>query len=126
MEILKPINKIANETPVPQFINSIIESIGIIHAMHLTTNSYARHKALDSYYKEMPDLIDIFAEAYIARNEVKLNPKINFEYLHAGDLLQQLCDAGCNIHPALSPDLSNPLEDILTLISTTLYKLKLV
>lgn len=120
---LKPLNPIATETPVSRYIGMLIDSVGVIHAMHLITKSWARHRALDGYYKEMPELIDSFAEAYIARHEVYLSP-IPTPHASAEDLLNRLCELGCAIHDDLSPDLSNPLEDILTKISSTLYKLR--
>lgn len=125
METLVPLNlQVLAETPVSKFIGSMIESVGAVHAMHLTTTLWARHKALDAYYKDMPELIDSFAESYIARHTVSLTPKIVFPYTTAEDLLIKLREEGYAIHTGLSPDLSNPLEDILTLISSTLYKLR--
>ena len=35
------------------------------HVFHLTTNSYAQHKALGKYYDAISDLLDAYAEAYM-------------------------------------------------------------
>src|SRR5207342_670755 len=34
------------------------------HVLHLQTKSYAQHKALESFYKEIVELADSFAESY--------------------------------------------------------------
>ena len=125
METLQPLIKQAKETSLSAYIGSLLQSVAIVHAMHLTTLSYARHKALDEYYKDMPELIDALAEAYIAQETVNLEPRISYNYSTAEDLLISLKEVGLMIHKGLCPTLTNPLEDILTKINSILYKLRL-
>lgn len=124
MKELVSLNKKPTESnDVVEYIGELIESVGIIHAMHLTTKSWIRHKALDEYYKDMPELIDVFVEAYISNGEFEIVPKFDIEYSGAEDVLNHLYVSGMTIHSKLSPDLTNPLEDILTKFKTVLYKL---
>ena len=125
METLQPLNQKASETPVSAYIGALLQSVAVVHSMHLTTTNYARHMALDEYYKDMPELIDAFAEAYIAEGDVVIKPTIGFEYDSAETLLSSLKDAGLVIHGGLCPSLTNPLEDVLTKISAIQYKLRL-
>lgn len=125
MKNLQPLNTPVKETSISAYIESLLQSVAIVHAMHLTTLSYARHKALDEYYKDMPELIDAFAESYISQEEVKLEPRISFNHSSAEDLLKSLKEVGLMLHKGMCPSLTNPLEDILTKIHSILYKLRL-
>lgn len=129
METLQPLNKSVNETPVSVYIGALLRSVAVVHAMHLTTTSYARHKALDEYYNDMPELIDAFAESYLATEKtmnVILDARIGFGYTSAESLLMALKANGLQLHAnGMCPSLTNPLEDVLTKINAILYKLKL-
>lgn len=125
MKNLQPLNNPVKETSISAYIGSLLQSVAIVHSMHLTTLSYARHKALDEYYKDMPELIDAFAESYIAQESVTLDPRIGFEFSSAETLLASLREIGLVLHKGMCPILTNPLEDILTKINSILYKLRL-
>lgn len=107
------------------YIGNLLQSVSIVHAMHLNTKSYARHMALDEYYKGMPEVADAFAEAYIQHTEATITPLCTYPHTSAEELLNSLRDGGYAIHPTLKPDLTNALEDVLTFISSILYKLRL-
>lgn len=123
---LRPLHEEAIENNTSKFIGLVIETVGLVHASHLMTRSYARHKALDEYYKDMPELIDVFAESSMGGQDLIIKPSVDFEYSTIEELLIYTRDSGILLHKEISdkPQLTNPLEDVLTLISQTLYKLK--
>ena len=47
-----------------ELILSCFHARTVAHLLHLTTRSYAAHKALNEFYDEIIDLVDSFAEAY--------------------------------------------------------------
>lgn len=52
-------NKITGE-----FIDTIMGAVPQTHRFHLMTNNYADHMALNGFYTELPDIIDLLAELY--------------------------------------------------------------
>lgn len=120
---LMPLHEVQSES-LAELISNLIESVGVIHAMHLMTTEWARHKALDEYYKDMPELIDVLAETAIAESDMVLSPRIDFPYSTAEELLRSLLGKCMTVHMSLSPTLTNPLEDVMTKINQVLYKLR--
>ena len=49
---------------VADFISTLFHSSTVAHFMHLSTDSYATHKALGKYYPAIAELADTYAEAY--------------------------------------------------------------
>ena len=50
------------------FVGTLLHSATITHLQHFSTKSYAQHKALQKYYKAIPDLVDAYTEAYQGRH----------------------------------------------------------
>ena len=50
------------------FIGLMFLARDMTHSVHLNTRSYAKHKALNSFYDEIIGLADTFAEAYQGRH----------------------------------------------------------
>ena len=46
------------------FIGTLFQSRTQAHIMHLQSNSYAQHVALQGYYEEIVDIIDSLVESY--------------------------------------------------------------
>lgn len=44
------------------YIGTLLFSVTNAHIFHLKTTSFAKHKALDDYYNEFPEVIDKLAE----------------------------------------------------------------
>ena len=57
----------AHEKNVALFVGTMLHSATITHLQHLSTASYAQHKALQKYYESIPDSVDAYAEAYQGR-----------------------------------------------------------
>jgi hypothetical protein len=50
------------------FVGILFLGRDVAHSVHLNTRSYAKHVALNTFYDEIVDLADKFAEAYQGRH----------------------------------------------------------
>lgn len=57
---------------VKDFILLIKSSEVNAHIYHWSTNSYARHKALEGYYEDIRPIIDHFVEVYQGKFDTKI------------------------------------------------------
>lgn len=99
------------------------------HVLHLKTRSYAAHKALNEFYDEIVDLADALAEAY--QGDYGLIDFPGLRYTPAQDALEMLAELSDwiakNRHQCWDGDdsyLENMVDEIVTLIRSTQYKLK--
>ena len=96
---------------------------------HLRTAKYAKHKALDEFYNDMPEKVDALIEAWMGANGKKVGPFQNV--LSASNLntlkylgeLKRVCKEGYMLMGE-SEELKSLLDDIVNLINSTLYKVK--
>lgn len=95
--------------------------------MHLSTDSFSVHQALNTYYIEIIDLVDEYAEAFMGRyKQIKSWPQ---EFHNAKDpveYLTSLKDFVAEARKELPQDteLQNLVDEIADLINSTLYKLR--
>ena len=113
---------------VEQFFGTLQQSIIDMWRAHLETNKYSSHIALNDYYDDMPELVDQLIEDYMG-----LHGRV-FDYsslINARDFdspVQYLT----HLHNFITDnrgmfteaELLSDLDAILSLIDTTLYKLK--
>lgn len=111
------------------FVSALLHSSTAAHFLHLSTKSYAEHKALGTYYDDILDLADSYAEAfqghygiipinaYIDDFKVQKDAKVYVKGLlkFAQGMREELPD---------DPDLTNIHDEIVGLIAATLYKLE--
>ncbi|ATI18213.1 hypothetical protein [Aeromonas phage AS-sw] len=115
---------------VSRFVTLGLKTVAKIHFLHLTTNNYALHMALDEFYKEFPDdYLDSVAESALA-NDIELVYN-HFEVASddALSVLQGLYDNGSELAELLDgkPEFKgtlNALEDSLEFIKLVTYKVK--
>ena len=97
---------------------------------HLQTQSYAAHKALQTYYDDIVDLIDAYAEAAQGRYGIIKGYAVTSMPLFEDDstlkYFMGLLKFVDNIRQTLPHDgeLNNTVDEISGLISSTIYKLK--
>jgi DNA-binding ferritin-like protein len=107
------------------FIAKLMEARTATHMMHLMTDSYARHKALNGFYETIQDQLDVVAEAAFGEygkpvsmsiNTMKVS--VNSEEKYLKDLCSLVQEARdmCN-----STNIQNEIDNILTLCDKTLY-----
>lgn len=115
------------EEEASEFIATLLHSSTVTHFMHLSTDSYSVHKALGKYYVQIIDLADAFAEAFQGRyKKIKSYPddfhsgKDPVKYLQS---LQKFVD-GARADLPQDSELQNIIDEIVSLIDKTLYRLK--
>jgi len=114
-----------------KFLGTLMSSRNQAHIFHLQTQSFAAHKALDDYYSGIVDLIDSYAEMAQGRYGVirgYVMPGQMFEDDSAVKYFMGLQKFVDGIRGSLPQDgeLNNTVDEISGLISSTLYKLKLL
>jgi len=98
------------------------------HMFHLSTKSYAKHKALEEFYDSIVDLADSFAEAY--QGTWGVLPLHDFSYEASNspeEMLDKLqvwiSDNRGDIGRKADTFLQNLIDEIVAQISQTIYKL---
>ena len=110
---------------LPNIVGELFQSRDIAHIVHLSTGSYEKHVALNTYYEEIVDMIDRLVESYqglYGKISIKIPQSDNT------DIIKYLT----NIHTKTSAiktddidgEIATIIDEILELISKTLYKLK--
>lgn len=112
---------------VNQFISKALNTVQYIHFCHLTESSFARHIALGELYEGLPELVDTFAEACLSY-PITLTYLQPIAYSDAESSIKQLLDSAHDLHKVLEKleyfGIINQLEDIITHLQRTMYKLK--
>lgn len=109
------------------FVATLFHSGTNAHFMHLQTDSYAKHKALQKYYESIIDLVDTWAETYQgAYEQIKSYPK---DFHLATDPVKYITSVKAfvkDIRDELPKDteLQNIVDEIAGLLNSTLYKLR--
>jgi len=99
------------------------------HMFHLTTNSYAQHKALQTYYEEIVPLLDKWAEAYMGRygrlKRITLNKRYMSDPKKARLYFKSLLTRVRLVKVPKDTYLKNIQDEIVGLIRQTIYMLSL-
>lgn len=101
------------------------------HIFHLQTESYAEHKALQGYYEGIDPLVDALVEDYQGEHDI-VKGYSSFkmvEYSGADTVIKYFDELRDNVNKLRSSvgdysNLQNQIDNVVTLINTTQYKLK--
>ena len=112
------------------FVGILFLGRDVAHSVHLNTRSYAKHVALNTFYDEIVDLADKFAEAYQGRHgligDISLQstkkPGNIVEFLQ--DQLKEIEEMRYKVVDKSDTPLQNIIDEIVGLYLSTLYKLK--
>jgi len=112
------------------FVGHLFLARDVAHSVHLNTRSYAKHKALKSFYDGVVDLADDFAEAYQGRHGL-IGP-ISLQTAKKGNniiefLQDSLADIEANRYKVCDEKdsaIQNIIDEVVALYLSTLYKLK--
>jgi len=112
------------------FVGTLFLARDVAHSAHLNTRSFAKHMALNTFYDEVIDLADKFAEAYQGRygligpialmSAKKTNNVTDFIQASLADLEEMRYKVCTKEETALQ----NIIDEIVGLYLSTLYKLK--
>jgi len=117
----------ADNADAASFVSVLFHSGTNAHFMHLQTDSFAVHSALDTYYHSIIDLTDDFAEAYQGRYKVITNyPNTFHSETDPVKYLTKISDfvKDFRVHLPQDSELQNLIDEIAALIDSTLYKLR--
>ena len=113
---------------IAQFVGLLFASRDYAHKAHLNTDSFAAHMALGDFYDGIIDLADSLAETWMGRNLQKVGeiPVINPPKGEPEKVMQRLLEVVQDTRDFCSEDtvLSNIVDEIEQLYSSTIYKLK--
>ena len=96
---------------------------------HLRTAKYAKHMALDEFYKEMPEKVDALIEGWMGAHGKKVKgfdnilQSSNMNTLKYLSELKRVCKEGYGLLGD-NDELKSLMDDIVNLINSTLYKVK--
>lgn len=112
------------------FIGLLFLARDCVHSVHLNTRSYAKHKALGSFYGKIIDLADDLAEMYQGRHgligpitlhSAKKTTNV-VEFLE--DSLKEVENMRYKVCDKDDTAIQNTIDEIVGLYLSTLYKLK--
>ena len=113
-----------------QFVGLLFLSRDVAHSVHLNTRSFSKHMALNTFYDEIIDLADSFAEAYQGRHGLmgQIAVPANKKAANIIEFLQSQLDEieKCRYEVCDKSDtaIQNIIDEIVALYLSTLYKLK--
>ena len=117
-------------TSAALFVGRLFLARDVAHSTHLNTRSFSKHSALNTFYDEVIDLADKFAEAYQGRHGLigpiaipaaKKTTNI-IEFLQ--DQLAELEKGRYDMCDKTDTPLQNIIDEIAGLYLSTLYKLR--
>lgn len=120
-------NDIVDEISIEEFCGTLMQSVVEIWKAHLMTDRYSEHMALDEYYKEMPEKVDSFIESFLSIDGKIDNYKNILTF--SNDAIKYLTELKSLVVDgrdkyASTTELESAIDDVLSLIDSTLYKLK--
>jgi DNA-binding ferritin-like protein len=112
------------------FVGMLFLARDVTHSVHLNTRSYAKHKALGSFYDKVVDLADDFAEAYQGRHGL-IGPITLMSAKKTSNVVEFLQDQLAEIESSRykfcekdETAIQNIIDEIVALYLSTLYKLR--
>jgi hypothetical protein len=113
-----------------QLVGTLFLARNVAHSVHLNTRSYSKHVALNTFYDEVVDVADKFAEAYQGRHGLigpiaipaaKKTTNI-IEFLQ--DQLGEIEKGRYDVCEKTDTPIQNIIDEIVGLYLSTLYKLR--
>ena len=112
------------------FVGLLFLARDVAHSVHLNTRSYAKHKALGSFYEDVIGLADDFAEAYQGKHGLigpitlmsakKTSNIVDF----LKDQLEEIEKCRYEVCDKDETAIQNIIDEIVGLYLKTLYKLQ--
>ncbi len=113
-----------------QFVGLLFLGRNVAHSVHLNTRSYSKHVALNTFYDEVVDAADKFAEAYQGRHGL-IGPiaiPAAKKTTNIIDFLQSQVDeiekGRYDVCDKTDTPIQNIIDEIVGLYLSTLYKLR--
>lgn len=119
-----------NTSDFAELVSILLHSRTQAHTLHLQTESYAEHKALQGYYEGIDPLVDGLIESYQGKyGIIKGYQSMDIEEWESTEkttsLLKELCDKVIELKDCCEDSyLQNQIDTICELINSTIYKLR--
>jgi len=117
----------SNNKDVADFVLMLLHSITNTHILHWQTRSFSNHMALGEFYDNLQDLVDSYVEAYQGKYGIINNFMVDYdaplEPIAELTMLKNQVKARRAKLPQDS-ELQNLVDEIASLIDSTLYKLR--
>lgn len=112
------------------FVGMLFLARDVAHSVHLNTRSFSKHMALNTFYDEIVDLADKFAEAYQGKHGL-IGPISLMNARKTSNITEFLQDQVDEIEKVryevcdkTETALQNIIDEIVGLYLSTLYKLR--
>lgn len=108
------------------FISKLFQSRDIAHIIHLQTKSYAQHKALNSYYDDILDMVDGLHESLQGKYgiiKLSIDKSVYIEPVKFFNDLANFIEFN-KLKTFSDTWVLNQIDTVLELIYSTLYKLE--
>lgn len=112
------------------FVGTLFLARDVAHSVHLNTRSFSKHSALNSFYDEVIELADKFAEAYQGRHGL-IGPISLMSAKKTANIIEFLQDSLADIEKMryevcekTDTAIQNIIDEIVGLYLSTIYKLK--
>lgn len=115
---------------IEELFGTLQQSIVDEWRKHLKTSKYSKHKALDEFYKDMPELVDALIEGYNGHTKSKVEDFkciLDAEKLNALEYLEELheiCQSGYDLLPDDAPEIKSNLDAIKDKIDSVMYQVR--
>lgn len=111
------------------FVGTLFLARDVAHSVHLSTRSFAKHSALNTFYDEVVELADKFAEAYQGRHGLigpitMMSAKSTNIVAFLEESLADIEEMRYKVCEKSDTALQNIIDEIVGLYLSTLYKLK--
>jgi chloramphenicol O-acetyltransferase len=112
------------------FVGTLFLARDVAHSVHLNTRSFSKHMALNSFYDEVIELADKFAEAYQGRHGL-IGPISLMSAKKTANVTEFLQDSLADVEKMryevcekTDTAIQNIIDEIVGLYLSTIYKLK--
>ena len=128
MKLTDKIKPTVTKATIPQLISELLESVLIVHKMHLQakSRSYAEHQALGEFYDAIGDHADSIYEQFAGQTTTVDIPDAMIYDTNPINYLEILAKFVERVHANSGEysHLQNQMDEVKSLIFGTLYKLK--
>lgn len=122
--------KTTNNGDFAEMMSLLLHSRTQVHTLHLQTQSFSEHMALNGYYNEVGDLVDGLVESFQGKyGIIKGYKSMNIQEWKSTEdtvkYLKGLCDRVTELRGCCEDSyIQNQIDTVCELINSTLYKLK--
>jgi hypothetical protein len=121
------LNEFKDANNVSYLFAKLFESRNFAHKAHLSTKSYAQHKALGTFYEDVLDLVDDLVETYQGQYgliKIDMSPSKESDVVQYFEDLARFLTEAHGAFDKKDTHLHNILDELTALTYRTLYKLK--